>query len=334
MSDTRKPGIHREALTVHLEEEGKVSIPYFILQGKEPGPTLYAQAGEHGIEVGGMAALHTLVRTFDPNEYRGRLIVVPIVNPLNVRYRHHTKYQPRGCGYSYYMPYNTFKRWPGKEEGDPAQRICHAITTTLLRDLCGVLNFHCWSWHSASCAFMSGWGGPQESELGRILGIPFMMSYPSLPERPSTNTTLQEYAGARMNIPACLVELRTHWWISEESHSRGVRAVRNACRFFGMRKDPFEVESRQFHVADSVKETRVVAPHDGLYVPRVGIETNVTKGSALGDLYDIDEGKTTPILSPVNGVLWLNNRVGERPDLLYEDGHAFAKQGDLLALIK
>lgn len=327
-------GVIRKRLTVELEEEGRIAIPYFILRGRRPGPTLYLQAGEHGIEVNGMAALHTYARTFEAEAHSGTLIVVPIVNPLNLPYRHHTKNQPRGQGYSNFMPYNTWMRWPGKRDGSPAQRICAALIAQIPKRIAAVINFHCWSWHSATCAFSSGGGGPLERNLLERLGTPFFFEGDRHPPQRIGGLTLQDYAGHVLKVPGILIELRTHWWILPESHDYALRAVRNACRCLGIRREPMEVELRQFRLSPVTKEAAVKTPVRGLYVPRVLIETRVEKGTVLGDVYDQTSGNSVRIHSPITGVVWLNSRIGKQADLVYEDGHAYAEKGDLVALVK
>jgi predicted deacylase len=281
-----------------------------------------------------MAALHTYVRTFDAKAHSGTLIVVPVVNPLNLAYRHHTKDQPRGQGYSNFGAYNTWKRWPGKRDGSPAQRICAALASQIPKSVAAVINFHCWSWHSATCAMSSGGGGVLEQQVLERLGIPFFLEGDRRPPKAIGGLTLQNYAGHVLKVPGFLIELRTHWWILPESHAYALRAIRNACRCLGIRNDPLEVEPRQYHLSPTTQEIAVKAPVSGLYVPRVEIETRVEKGAVLGDVYDQTSGDSVRILSPIAGVVWLNNRIGRQADVVYEDGHAFAEKGDLVALVR
>lgn len=330
----QEAGIHRHVLPVDTgTADGIVNVPYFVLQGRRQGPTIFVSAGEHGIEINGIAAIVTFVRTFQPADYTGQIIAVPVITPPNVTYRHHTKGQPRGKGYLYEMPYNTYARWPGRQDGDPADRICHAIATRLLPGVSCVLNFHSWCWHSASAAHSGG--NPSvtnEIELGEKLGIPFFIrTSPEAANKPEKRC-LHCYASFELGIPAYMVELRNQWWILDEESRRGERAIRNICRYFGVRTDALEVEAKRFHI--SSEETLVHAPHAGLYVPRLPIETPVRKGQVLGDLYDLDSGRLTKIVSPCDGITWLTNRVGKQADVILEDMHACADKGDLLALIK
>ncbi len=321
----------RQILTVDTGE-GVIAIPYFRLEGSKPGKTLFISAGEHGIETAGMAAVYGIVRDFDPAQHAGTIIAVPVVTPPNLVYRHHTKGQQRGRGYTLDLPWNTYGRWPGKADGDPADRICHAIATLLLPKVDCVINFHGWSFHSASACFPGG--NPavaDEIELGKRLGIPFVVG-PSSTE--STLSSIQSHVSRQLRIPGYLIELRQQWALIDAEVARGMRAVRNACRFLGLRSDPMEVEPKLFYLGPTSGEELVRAPHDGLYVPRVSIEQEVRKDQVIGDLWDPSTGIGTEIRSHVDAVTWLVQRIGAQADLVLEDTHSYAKQGDILALLK
>ncbi len=332
----REPGIHQECLRVDLGDgEGSITIPYFILQGREVGPTLFVAAGEHGNELNGVASIFSFVREFDPARFGGAIIAVPVVTPPNPPYRHHTKGQPRGEGYTNAMPYNTWKRWPGRPDGDPADRISHAIASQLLPGVAAVLNFHAWGRTSATAAIPGGNPGvSDEIPLGRQLGVPFFL-YESdeAPFRP-TGDRLSAYASHVLGVPGYLIELRTQWHIRQASAACGSRAIRNACRYFGILDGEMEdCPGGQFSLRDP-KEIILRAPSEGLYVPIARIESPVREGELLGQLHDLTTGDALPVSSPVDGWLWLNHRIGPKADVILEDQSGYADKGDILVIVK
>lgn len=70
------PGIH------HFEP----MLPVHVFDAEEPGPTAIVQGGIHGDEVAGVHALAELLEQ-DYRPRRGRLIVVPVMNPPAYRAR-------------------------------------------------------------------------------------------------------------------------------------------------------------------------------------------------------------------------------------------------------
>jgi len=69
------------------------TLPVHVFDGADPGPTAIIQAGIHGDEIAGVHALQELLEaTFRPS--RGRLIIIPIMNPR--AYRARTRCAPNG----------------------------------------------------------------------------------------------------------------------------------------------------------------------------------------------------------------------------------------------
>jgi len=62
------------------------TIPVHVLEGAQPGPTVVVQGGIHGDEIAGVHALQELLEAgLTPS--RGRLIVIPVMNPGAYRAR-------------------------------------------------------------------------------------------------------------------------------------------------------------------------------------------------------------------------------------------------------
>lgn len=70
------PGVH------HLGP----TLPVHVFQAEQPGPTAIIQAGIHGDEVAGVHALSELLEE-GPRPIRGRLLVIPVMNPAAYRAR-------------------------------------------------------------------------------------------------------------------------------------------------------------------------------------------------------------------------------------------------------
>jgi len=264
------------------------------------------------------------------------LIMVPIVNPPNVRYRHLIHNAPRDRSYTFDMAYNTYLRWPGRPDGDAADRICHAIVTHLLlaAGVACAVDFHSWAWMSSTAGFPGGGReANDEVALGRKLGIPFFHEIG--PWRyEAGKSPLAVYASHVLKVPGYLVEIRTQWIIRTAGREIGLRVIRNVCRHFKMMTGGFEPHpGGQCNMAEH-KEHLIRAPFAGLYMPHTPIERMVNKGDMLGVLYNIATGESVEIVAPIGGYLWLNHRFGAAPDVRLTDMHAYADAGDLLVLIK
>jgi hypothetical protein len=63
------------------------TIPLYVFEAAEPGPTALIQAGIHGDEIAGVHALQELLEADALRPTRGRLLVCPIMNPRAYRAR-------------------------------------------------------------------------------------------------------------------------------------------------------------------------------------------------------------------------------------------------------
>jgi murein tripeptide amidase MpaA len=91
------------------------TVTVHVLEAAEPGPTAVIQAGIHGNEIAGVHALQELLEEgFAPA--RGRLLVIPIMNPAAYRARQRTC--PGGLDLN--------RCFPGDAEADePERRLAH-----------------------------------------------------------------------------------------------------------------------------------------------------------------------------------------------------------------
>ena len=94
------PGLH----TVH---EG-MPLPFIIVRGSSPGPTLLVSAGVHGDEYVGVRAIFETRAALDPTSLSGQLIALPIVN------------YPAHCAF------------PGCPGGSPTERLAWAFDKSFL----------------------------------------------------------------------------------------------------------------------------------------------------------------------------------------------------------
>jgi predicted deacylase len=82
-----KPGeVGRGALmTFSLAGSQKMTVPAIVLNGKREGPTLLLIAGCHGPEVCDVGALLDALKLMDPSEMSGRVVALPVGNPIPVQ---------------------------------------------------------------------------------------------------------------------------------------------------------------------------------------------------------------------------------------------------------
>ena len=301
-------------------------FPVFVreLRGDGPGPVLLLVGGEHGIELTGPAGIDLVCRELLDARFTGTVLAMPSIAPCNIRYRNHTRNQPRGQRYTYEMPYNTWAKWPGRADGDPAERLCHLVWTQIVPRADVTINFHTWCRNSAGCLFTSA-GVPGMQAIAENFGMSFHVLDDLHDERCLHGLLLHE--GRR----AALVELRGQWRIEPDELERVRNGIYNTMVTLGMLTRPLVLPRPSFRFRD---EATVVAPRDGLFIPLKAADQIARQGECVGYLLDLDTGERLDIHSPIDGAVWLVARTGTGPDVRLEGLHAYAEKGDLLLLVK
>jgi len=83
------PGLERSVLSVQMPDGSFVEVSYFKLEGGSGGPVVYIHATQHGVELTGIYTIKLLLDSVLGMNVNGTIILVPVANPLAVRWRRH-----------------------------------------------------------------------------------------------------------------------------------------------------------------------------------------------------------------------------------------------------
>lgn len=98
-------------------------VPVMVAKGASPGKRLGLQVGVHGDEINGFNAIHRVFDALDPNKMSGSVVAVIGANSTGLlnNSRYFSLQGDSGSG----IDFNRI--WPGKADGDAAQRQVHRI---------------------------------------------------------------------------------------------------------------------------------------------------------------------------------------------------------------
>jgi uncharacterized protein len=131
-SDGKHHGFIRLPHSVHRSAYGWIPIPVVSLKNGE-GPRVLLMAGNHGDEYEGQVALGKLIRSLEPGDIRGRLIILPSANFPAAMAGMRTS--PLDDG-------NLNRSFPGDAYGGPTDQIAYYIEHELLPQCDFVFDFH------------------------------------------------------------------------------------------------------------------------------------------------------------------------------------------------
>ena len=110
-----------------------VRIPVSIVNGAEPGPTLFLSAAAHGDELNGIEVVREVGLDWDHSTLRGTLILLPVLNV------------PAFLAQQRYLPIydrDLNRSFPGDLESTSAKRMAHTIFTNFIEPADLGIDFH------------------------------------------------------------------------------------------------------------------------------------------------------------------------------------------------
>ncbi|HEY8564578.1 MAG TPA: M14 family metallopeptidase [Beijerinckiaceae bacterium] len=268
----------------HVAPFEGVEIPFGIVEGAEPGPSLLVTAGVHGSEYCSIETALRLMRT-KPEEIRGTLVVLPILNVQGFRRRS-----------IYVMPEdgkNLNRIFPGDPEGTTSQRLAHWLVTTVYPQADAYLDLHGGDLDEALAPFTIFPNGCERSkDLARAFGIPVAVA--------SGGEGYTVNAAFKLGVPSLLPEVSGNGLWGEDSVAEMTAGIRRVMAHLGM------VEAGP---GETLPEPRFVtmwvpsAPVDGLWYPAKDIPDDVRAGEVLGEIRDVFGAVLATIRSEKDGFI-------------------------------
>ncbi len=288
-------------LLVEMPDETIVKVPYFTCGSREP--VLYIQAAQHGVELTGIYTIKLLMEELRREEkLDGRLILVPVANPLAVRWRRHFYKMELGEPYSSEHPHQMNRLWPGKRDGNETERLAYAIYENLVSGAEYVIDLHCWEMWRCSAALGLEWD-KASTEMCRYSLLEFVSLSPKSRFTGRFKGVIT-YVVTEAGGHAMTIEHSGQRWVFKEEASRICNGILNVMRYLGMIKGEPIMPQEQFIVGRS--------PHKDLYAPKgewliilnKGPGDRVDKGEEVVKLVDLNTLSEEVMVSPIRGVIY------------------------------
>ncbi|HZW58038.1 MAG TPA: succinylglutamate desuccinylase/aspartoacylase family protein [Nitrososphaerales archaeon] len=111
-----------------------LEIPFTIVSGSKPGPTLAVTAGIHGSEYCAIVAAHKLAKELSPNDLNGTVAIVPLVT--RSAFENRTRWVNPMDGV------NPNRAFPGKLEGSISYQIAYHIFNEVISKSDAYVDMH------------------------------------------------------------------------------------------------------------------------------------------------------------------------------------------------
>ncbi len=316
-ADGKQTGFLRLPHSVHRSAYGWIPVPIVVIQNSK-GPTLLLMAGNHGDEYEGQIALANLAQELQPEDMRGRVIILPMANFPAAQAG--TRVSPIDGG-------NLNRSFPGNPRGTPTEKIAHYIDEILLPMTDYIVDLH--SGGSSlyyEPTLLRGLG--QDSEESRKLAklqdafdLPYAWVFTSGGGRSSTSPTCMGAAN-RKGVVSIMAELGGAGGVSNHALHMVER---------GLRRILHSLDMLPAYQPDALQGTRTMESVGMVYAYQNGVlemHKNIGDPVARGETVALIHHPDTPlqpadkVVSPLDGSVLCKRAMGqvERGDTVYQIG--------------
>jgi hypothetical protein len=266
---------------------GDIMIPIAVIRNGE-GPTAFLMAGNHGDEYEGQIALVKLIRSLEPGQIKGRVIILPAAN------------MPAALDGARVSPIdqgNLNRAFPGDPDGGPTRQIAHYIDSVLFPMADIYADLHSGGSSLDYVPFISihecDDAGINERGMAalRIFGFEHAIVWTANKDaRYSTN------AATRRGVVAIGSEFGGGGAVSASALKMVERGLINLLRHVGImagQPEPAPKPTRLMVVR--AKEDFVYAPEPGLFEPFAELGQWIEKGQTCGQVHFVDNPARPPV---------------------------------------
>ena len=256
-----------------LPSGADVAVTVHRYEGSD-GPTVYAQAAQHGIELNGPATLRRLHEELLDAELAGTVIAVPLAN--RPAFDHRSNGAPPE--FDVVNP-NMNRVWPGDDAGTFQERLA-AELWELVSAADAIVDLHTGTADMLEHVRVTE-GDPDARRLAEVFGTEYLL----VDDPEDTPGGKLRTAAAEADIPAVAVELANSRQVSHDAVDAGVRGVRNLLRELDILASSPEPPPEQTVLRDDPERTAAQA--SGLFElrPDLGVGDPLEAGSELGTIY-------------------------------------------------
>jgi uncharacterized protein len=281
-----------------------ITIPVAVIEGANPGPSLYVQAGIHGDEFTGTDMAWRLIQSVDPAQLSGTLVVVPIGNTPS--------YLTRARGFLLEERYlqDANRLYPGKAGGLLTERIVAALFNSMVMHADLTVDIHCPLDGSSMVPFMHvGTSDDDDGWLDRrklaaeAFGLPYhYYRIPGVALGSSDMTRSLAHQAGIAKRAVVMAELGTSRQIDRQAAIYGAEGLLRIMAAMGMWNAP--LPASQYGEPTPFSNIALVYANAGGGL-RMNVELGqvVCAGDSLGVILDAFGAETEVIVAPVDGFI-------------------------------
>ena len=297
---------------------GMANIPILAYAGAEPGPVLYVQALQHGLELNGCDVMRRLVQTLDPKELSGTLILAPMANPLAARV--HMQSFPYPDRPTQRKINDMNRRWFADHGNTNAVDIqVEALKPIVaLADAC--IDLHCHEYLYSTMA-LTDMKAPESAAFALAMGFEVINS------GDGTEGMFGPYVRETLGKVGITVEMPPLRRVDHANSQTGFRGVLNALKFMGMLPGDPELPARTaIFGTDLQQSASVLAEREGFMARYAHAGEYVQQNQVVAEIWSPDDFSVTQRIEAPFASFVMS--IGRPPQNWGDPEHDFMNIGD------
>lgn len=271
----------------------QVSNAVHIVLGNEEGPVLYVQGAVHGNEVNPVEVLRQIVHALDPQQLKGALIAVPVVNGPAFTARQRANPLDKE---------DMNRVWPGRPNGSTSSVMAYNLYQQAIRHANYVVDLHTAS-SGSLLHVVYGAGDEASRKLAEAFGLEFLLeeAVDEKLKEARFQGKLRNVLNAR-GVPAITPELGGANRIEPDNVAQGVQGVQNVLKYLGMLPGEVVPPAHPQRTLRGSHLDQITATHGGFWVPQVKGGDYIKEGEIFGHVYTLQTFEIAEtIRAPYNG---------------------------------
>lgn len=311
----KQTGFLRLPHSVHRSAYGWIPVPVCVIANGE-GPGVLMMAGNHGDEYEGQIALTKLVQELEPDDIRGRIIILTMANFPAAQAG--TRTSPIDNG-------NLNRTFPGAARGTPTEMIAHYIEHELMGLADIMVDLHSGGSSLYYPATLLRGMGHDAAEADRLTALQAAFDLPYAwvftgGGGPKSTAPTALGAANRNGVTGIMAELGGGGGVDRDILAlteRGLRRVLHALDMLPGHRPDEPQGTRELNARGTVD-----AREAGLFEPFRDIADPVEAGEVVGQILHPDAPWTSPdpVRSPHGGIVLAKRAMGQvrRGDALFQ----------------
>ncbi|MBO9999538.1 MAG: succinylglutamate desuccinylase/aspartoacylase family protein [Cyanobacteria bacterium SID2] len=275
---------HIEIPVARLVTQTPISLPVTVINGCESGPVLWLSAAIHGDEINGVEIVRRTLEFIVPEQLKGTVIAVPIVNVFG--FLEQSRYLPDRRDLN--------RSFPGSPRGSLASRLANLFMQEVVRKSTHGIDLHTASDRRTNLPQLrANLDDPETYRCAAAFGAPVIV-----------HSTIRDgslrQAATQQGIPVLLYEAGEALRFDREAIVVGVNGILRVMGVLGM----YEIALSPPSIAPvKVRKTQWIrSPRGGILLLDVELGQEVRRKQKLGLIVDAFGNVAAKVVSPCDGI--------------------------------